>query len=122
MFEMIKYHLKLIFAIILMVIVFIFACIFCVCLYLYDLMCLLWGRVKPIPTVFVDINHLDEIPYIINGRCVNNGKYACDLGYACDACPYNISSINGKCAIYGLCNLDIDCKYCPYYKSLKEGR
>jgi len=29
-------------------------------------------------------------PYIIDGKCINEVlKYICDLGYACDACPYN---------------------------------
>jgi hypothetical protein len=27
--------------------------------------------------------------FIVDGICVNFGDYICNLGYACDACPYN---------------------------------
>lgn len=37
-----------------------------------------------------------SIPWIKNGRCVNNGTYACQLGYACDGCPYNGEPIRVK--------------------------
>jgi hypothetical protein len=30
-----------------------------------------------------------NIPWINDGKCTNNGKYICNLGYACDGCPYN---------------------------------
>jgi hypothetical protein len=26
---------------------------------------------------------------IINGICMNDGTLLCNLGYACDCCPYN---------------------------------
>ena len=26
--------------------------------------------------------------FIVDGICKNNGRYICNLGYACDACPY----------------------------------
>jgi len=28
-------------------------------------------------------------PWIVDGKCNNDGKNICDLGYACDGCPYN---------------------------------
>jgi len=28
-------------------------------------------------------------PFIVDGICKNDGKYICNLGYACDGCPYN---------------------------------
>lgn len=27
--------------------------------------------------------------FIENGVCENNGEFICNLGYACDGCPYN---------------------------------
>jgi len=30
-----------------------------------------------------------SMAWIKNGKCINVGKYICNLGYACDACPYN---------------------------------
>jgi hypothetical protein len=27
---------------------------------------------------------------VINGICMNDGNQYCNLGYACDACPYNL--------------------------------
>jgi hypothetical protein len=27
---------------------------------------------------------------IINGICINAGEHICNIGYACDACPYNL--------------------------------
>jgi len=27
---------------------------------------------------------------IINDVCINVGEYICNLGYACDCCPYNL--------------------------------
>jgi len=29
------------------------------------------------------------VPWIKNGKCINNGDYICNLGWACDGCPYN---------------------------------
>lgn len=40
-------------------------------------------KVKDSNGMEVDIEFIDE-----NG-CHNNGKYICNLGYACDGCPYN---------------------------------
>ena len=36
-----------------------------------------------------------KIPWIKNGKCINTGTYICNLGYACDGCPYNKDG-NGK--------------------------
>jgi len=30
-----------------------------------------------------------EVPFVKEGRCTNRGEYICNLGYACDGCPYN---------------------------------
>ena len=30
-----------------------------------------------------------ELPFIKNGKCINDGTYICNLGYACDGCPFN---------------------------------
>jgi len=32
---------------------------------------------------------MNEEKFIINGVCRNDGKYICEIGYACDGCPYN---------------------------------
>ena len=29
------------------------------------------------------------LPYIVNGKCINEGESICNLGYACDGCPFN---------------------------------
>ena len=29
------------------------------------------------------------LPYIVNGKCINEGDSICNLGYACDGCPFN---------------------------------
>lgn len=29
------------------------------------------------------------LPFIVNGICSNEGDCICNLGYACDGCPYN---------------------------------
>jgi len=31
-----------------------------------------------------------DVPFIDENGCHNNGKYICNLGYACDGCPYNM--------------------------------
>ena len=31
------------------------------------------------------------IPWIKDGKCINDGSNICNIGYACDGCPYNIS-------------------------------
>ena len=31
----------------------------------------------------------DGLPFIKDGICVNDGTYRCELGFACDACPFN---------------------------------
>lgn len=32
------------------------------------------------------------IPWIKDGKCTNDdGRNICNLGYACDGCPYNVS-------------------------------
>lgn len=31
----------------------------------------------------------EERPFIEKGQCKNDGNIICNLGYACDACPYN---------------------------------
>jgi len=31
----------------------------------------------------------EDLPWIYNGECINDGKYVCNIGYACDGCPYN---------------------------------
>jgi len=31
----------------------------------------------------------DGLPFIKDGICVNDGTYKCELGFACDACPFN---------------------------------
>lgn len=36
-----------------------------------------------------ELERLKNLPFIIGGKCTNNGKYICNLGYACDGCPYN---------------------------------
>lgn len=32
---------------------------------------------------------IDNLPYIKNRKCQNQGEHECHLGYACDGCPYN---------------------------------
>ena len=34
-------------------------------------------------------NNTAQAAWIVDDKCINNGKYICNLGYACDACPYN---------------------------------
>jgi hypothetical protein len=34
-----------------------------------------------------------DVSWIQNGRCINAGQSMCNLGYACDGCPYNKDSI-----------------------------
>lgn len=29
------------------------------------------------------------LSFIVNGKCMNEGEYICNLGYACDGCPLN---------------------------------
>ena len=29
------------------------------------------------------------LPFIVNGKCENKGDSICNLGYACDGCPFN---------------------------------
>lgn len=29
-----------------------------------------------------------DVPWVENGVCKNRGEYNCNLGYACDGCPY----------------------------------
>lgn len=31
-----------------------------------------------------------NVPWIKEGKCTNDGTYICNLGYACDGCPYNV--------------------------------
>ena len=31
----------------------------------------------------------EGLPFIKDGICVNDGTYKCELGFACDACPFN---------------------------------
>lgn len=33
--------------------------------------------------------NVPDIPWIKDGKCINDGKYVCNLGFACDGCPYN---------------------------------
>jgi|Deesub1362A_J573_1020465.scaffolds.fasta_scaffold00330_52 hypothetical protein len=37
-----------------------------------------------------------KVPWILE-ICINNGTYQCNLGYACDGCPYNIDYMAFKC-------------------------
>ena len=30
-----------------------------------------------------------QVPWIKNGKCTNKGEHICNLGYACDGCPWN---------------------------------
>lgn len=30
------------------------------------------------------------IPWIKDGVCINDGSNICNLGYACDGCPFNM--------------------------------
>lgn len=30
-----------------------------------------------------------DVPWIINGKCINKGQSICNLGWACDGCPWN---------------------------------
>jgi hypothetical protein len=30
----------------------------------------------------------DPRPWIKDGICINDGTFVCDLGYACDGCPF----------------------------------
>ncbi len=34
-------------------------------------------------------NCSNNLPYITDSKCTNNGEYICNLGFACDGCPYN---------------------------------
>ena len=36
-----------------------------------------------------EARRIKDLPYIENGVCKNKGEYVCNLGYACDGCPYN---------------------------------
>ena len=29
------------------------------------------------------------VKWVVNGKCINKGEVICNLGYACDGCPYN---------------------------------
>ena len=31
----------------------------------------------------------EGLPFIKDGICVNDGTYKCELGFACDGCPFN---------------------------------
>lgn len=37
-----------------------------------------------------------KVPFIVKGVCKNNGQYTCNLGFACDGCPYNKEEIKMK--------------------------
>lgn len=36
-----------------------------------------------------EAKRVQGLPYIVEGKCTNEGDIVCNLGYACDACPYN---------------------------------
>jgi len=37
----------------------------------------------------IEMNKVKELSYIVEGKCTNEGDVICNLGYACDGCPYN---------------------------------
>ncbi len=40
----------------------------------------------------------NKLPYfIVNGVCENQGNVKCNLGYACDGCPYNKDQDTSEC-------------------------
>jgi len=46
--------------------------------------------------VFIEKEVNDEklIPFVKGGACINVGQI-CNLGYACDGCPYNKANLEG---------------------------
>ena len=44
----------------------------------------------------VEAKKAKELSFIKNGICINNGESICNLGYACDGCPYNRTSVATK--------------------------
>lgn len=36
-----------------------------------------------------EAKRIKDLPYIVEGKCTNEGDIVCNLGYACDGCPYN---------------------------------
>ncbi len=45
---------------------------------------------------------MNELPHWIeNGICTNKGENICNLGYACDGCPYNLVTTHIHCEICG---------------------
>ena len=43
-----------------------------------------------------EAKRVKELVYIKNGICVNRGEYDCQLGYACEQCRYNRTTIAVK--------------------------
>jgi hypothetical protein len=43
-----------------------------------------------------EAKRVKELPYIKNNICINRGEYACELGYACDGCRYNRTTVAVK--------------------------
>ena len=35
-------------------------------------------------------NIIELVPWIKDGKCINDGTFICNLGWACDGCPYNV--------------------------------
>ena len=71
-----------------------------------------------------------RVPWLKNGKCTNNGRYICNLGYACDGCPYydiksekkKKTSLSNLCQTCGLPKSMCACKEIAKEQSRLAGK
>jgi len=58
-----------------------------------------------------EARRIKDLPYIIEGKCTNEGDVVCNLGYACDGCPYNVERMATKKQMVEkeISKTDVDC-------------